>query len=162
MEIDPDEKRGTLDLLVYQQGTPYSLRVISEGTLRILALCAIAANPWPSALVAFEEPENGVHPRRVDVIAALLISMAQREGRQVIVTTHSPRLAAAIAARQRESEGLISLLRCTQEGRETQILPFDPARFGALFKDSEIQEALTGPEDAALVEAMLVRGWLDG
>jgi hypothetical protein len=58
--------------------------------LRVLALCAIAVNPWNGPLSAFEEPENGVHPRRLELIADLLTSLALEQGRQLVVTSHSP------------------------------------------------------------------------
>jgi predicted ATPase len=34
--------------------------------------------------------KNGVHPRRIELIAQLLFSLAQTGDKQVIVTTHSP------------------------------------------------------------------------
>lgn len=162
LDVDLDPTRGTLDIQVWQEGVPYSSRLVSEGTLRVLALCSIAANPWPSSLIAFEEPENGVQPRRIEVIADLLSSMASAGERQVIVTTHSPTLVAAMTRESQRRPGLISLLRCTHEGLATRIVPFDSRQYGELFEDAEIRQALSGPEDAALVEAMLVRGWLDG
>lgn len=160
LDVDLDKSRGTLDIQISQDGTPYSSRVISEGTLRVLALCAIAANPTPSSLVAFEEPENGVHPRRIEVIADLLTSMAEPGGTQVIVTTHSPTLIGAMLRKSREQPKLIRLLGCTQQGRETRLARFDTG--GPVFDDVEIRRALSGAEDDALVEALLVRGWLDG
>lgn len=160
LDVDLDPRRGTLDIVIEQDGTTYSSRVVSEGTLRVLALCAIAANPWPAGLVAFEEPENGVHPRRLEVIADLLLAMASNSGSQVIVTTHSPTLIAAMARRSRAEQGNIALLRCSQEGRETKIRPFEP--FGPLFEDEEIRRSLTGQEDEGLIEGALLRGWLDG
>ena len=162
LDVDLDPKRGTLDILIRQNRTSYSSRVISEGTLRVLALCAIAANPWPGRLVAFEEPENCVQPRRVETVADLLISMVATGRRQVIVTTHSPTLIAAMARRQREREELgrrILLLKCTQEGRATQVEPFDP---GPLFEDDEIRAALASLDDADVLKEALLRGWLDG
>src|SRR5208282_5973711 len=50
LNVDLDEKRGTLDIQVRQDDTDYSSRIISEGTPRVLALCAIAANPWAKGL----------------------------------------------------------------------------------------------------------------
>lgn len=160
LDVVLDKTRGTLDIQIVQDGTSYSSRVISEGTLRVLALCAIAGNPRPGSLIAFEEPENGVHPRRIEVIADLLVSMAKPGRTQVIVTTHSPTLIAAMLRRSREYPELIRMLRCRQEGRQTLIDPFEPR--GPLFDDSTTREALRGPEDEALVEALLLRGWLDG
>lgn len=158
--MDLDRTRGTLDVQITQDGTPYSSRVISEGTLRVLALCAIAANPDPSSLVAFEEPENGVHPRRIEVIADLLASMVRGGRTQVVVTAHSPTLIGAMLERRRQQPELVRLLRCTAEGRETHLTPFDAP--GGLFDDREIRDALTSTDDGALMEACLVRGWLDG
>lgn len=83
-----DERRGTLDILIRQGGVEYSSRVVSEGTLRVLALCAVAVNPWAGSLLAFEEPENGVHPRRLDLIARLLMSLATDGVRIPVQTDH--------------------------------------------------------------------------
>lgn len=90
VDVDLDTRRGILDVQICQDRRLLSSRSISEGTLRLLALCAIAANPWPGRLVAFEEPENGVHPRRIGVVADLLTSLARKGRTQVVVSTHSP------------------------------------------------------------------------
>lgn len=160
LDVELDPRRGTLDILIRQDGTLYSSRVMSEGTLRVLALCCLAANPWPGELIAFEEPENGVHPRRIEVIADLLASMASGGKSQVVVTTHSPTLIAALLQRSRESPGQIKFFQCSQVGMTSQVKPFEIE--GALFEDPEIRKALTGPEDEQIVEALLKRGWLDG
>ncbi len=59
--------------------------------MRALAPCAIVANPWGGSPVAVEEPENGVHPGRLEVVVQPLASLVTHANRQVIVTTHSPR-----------------------------------------------------------------------
>jgi predicted ATPase len=164
LDVDLDPERGTIDLRIHQQGTEFSSRVVSEGTLRILALCAIAANPWPARLIAFEEPENGVHPRRIEVVADLLLSVAEMHERQVVVTTHSPTFVAAMIERQRRHPDAIALVRCIQEGRATRVEEFrDPL---PLMQDDEIKAALTGSDDTAETErvlsALLRQGWLDG
>lgn len=157
LDVDLDPRRGTLDIVICQDGTPYSSRVVSEGTLRVLALCCLAGNPWPGELIAFEEPENGVHPRRIEVIADLLASMAAQGRSQVVVTTHSPTLIGAMLRRAREAPGQIKLFRCFQKGRATQVKSFD---VGPLFEDQEISGSLSSPEDAG-IEALMTRGWLD-
>ncbi|HTG33942.1 MAG TPA: AAA family ATPase [Thermoanaerobaculia bacterium] len=163
LDVDLDPRRGILDILIKQDGTPYSSRVVSEGTLRVLALCCLAGNPWPGELIAFEEPENGVHPRRIEVVADLLASIAEQRRSQVVVTTHSPTLIAAMLQRAAVAPDLVKLFRCSQRGRATRVQEFVPTGpTGPLFADEEVRSSLTGPEDAALVEAMLLRGWLDG
>ncbi len=160
LDVELDPQRGTLDIEIVQHGTPFSSRVVSEGTLRVLALCAIGANPWPGSLVAFEEPENGVHPRRIETIAQLLFKLVENERRQLIVTTHSPLLVAAVLRRQREQPERVKLLRCFQSKNRTGIEPFDAL---PLFADVDIAEGLRGSDDEnVLVELMLRRGWLGG
>ncbi len=161
-EIDVElDKQGTLDIKVIQEGIAYSSRVISEGTLRILALCAIAVNPWHTSLIAFEEPENGVHPGRIQLIAQLLASVVKEEGRQIVVTTHSPSLVGEIVRLQREGIEGISLQVCKRRDGGTVIERFDSKE---LYDDVAIQKGLADPDspDAVMVERMLTRGWLDG
>lgn len=161
LDVELDPRRGTLDIVIRQDRTSYSSRIVSEGTLRVLALCCLAANPWPGKLIAFEEPENGVHPRRIEVIADLLASMAAEGRSQVVVTTHSPTLIAAMLQRAQVSPEEIKLFRCSQAGRATHVKPFHLDE--PFLNDPEIRDVLTGPEDTQVViEALLKRGWLDG
>ena len=158
LDVQLDERRGTIDILIAQDGVEYSSRVVSEGTLRVLALCCIAVNPWGGGLLAFEEPENGVHPRRLDLIVRLLMSMAKDSGRQVIVTTHSPLFCDAVCHQGSES-GLAGLLNVRREGRVTIIEPFETT--GPLFKDREVAEALASRHEDGLFESLLLRGLIN-
>ncbi len=157
--VDLDEKRGTLDIQVRQDGADFSSRIISEGTLRVLALCAIASNPWAKGLIAFEAPENGVHPRRLELIAKLLTSLAIDQGRQVIVTTHSALFCDAVLRQARHYPEDIAMLTVRRVRERTQVQSFASA--GSLFEDAEMTEALTAPTEDGLFEAMLLRGLLD-
>ena len=159
LTVQLDERRGTLDILIRQGGVEYSSRVVSEGTLRVLALCAIAVNPWGGSLLAFEEPENGVHPRRLDLIARLLMSLATDGGRQVIVTTHSPLFCDAVLKQAPSVPGDVGLLNVRRVGQATAIEPFDAT--GPLFKDAEIAAALTSQAEDGLFENLLLRGLID-
>ena len=160
LDVELDEKRGTLDITIVQDGIPYSSRVISEGTLRVLALCAIAVNPRPASLVAFEEPENGVHPRRIEAIADLLTSLANSGHTQVIVTTHSSVFAGAMVRRRQENPGLIELFTVSRDGSRTVVKQFED--LGLLFSDKEIAEALTEPSEDRLLTTLLLEGWIGG
>jgi len=159
LTVDLDKRRGTLDILIRQGGVDYSSRVVSEGTLRVLALCAIAVNPWGGSLLAFEEPENGVHPRRLELIAQLLLSLALEQGRQVVVTTHSPLFCDAVLKGARSRPGDIGLFNVRRDGSATVVQPFDVT--GPLFKDHEIAAALTSGTEDGLFESLLLRGMLD-
>jgi predicted ATPase len=153
LDVDLDPKRGTLDIQIREEGVPLSSRIISEGTLRVLALCSIAANPWPGRMVAFEEPENGVHPRRIEVVANVLANLARQARTQVVVSTHSPTLVATMVQLQRDWPEGILLLRCAREGLATTTSVFRPS--GDLFSSAEISKALTAPDEAAVLQSMM-------
>jgi len=152
--------RGEIDLFITQEGLRMPARVVSEGTLRVLALCAMAASPFATGLLAFEEPENGVHPRRIEVISRLLANASKK--RQVVVTTHSPiivgEIVGMIRAGELRSED-VTLLTCASGPDGTRTRVFDAA--GALFEEPSFRSALVAAEDAAIVQAALLRGWLD-
>ena len=76
-----------------------SAQVLSDGTLRLLALAAIRNFPHFYSVLCLEEPENGVHPLHLENMARLLREMAtdfndprqiDEPLRQVLITTHSP------------------------------------------------------------------------
>ena len=159
LDVDLDIQRGKLDIQIEQDGTMFSSRIISEGTLRVLALCAIAVTADRSGLIAFEEPENGVSPQRIDRIAGLLVSLVHRGAAQLIVTTHSPSFAASVLDQSRANGADVGLFACGRDGAATTIrrLP-DPG----LFVDRTLDELLAEPAERDRVEAVLRRGWLDG
>ena len=83
-------KEGKVRLAIREHGVEFSAKVISEGTLRILGLLAILSPNNPATTIGFEEPENGVHPRRLKLIADLLKNASRKK--QIIVNSHSPLL----------------------------------------------------------------------
>ena len=81
---------GEVELRLREGGVAIPARVLSEGTLRMLGLLALSGVEQGPALVGFEEPENGVHPRRIELIAELLRTQESLNQIQHIITTHSP------------------------------------------------------------------------
>lgn len=159
IDVQLDRQRGVVDVWIRQYGTPFSIRVVSEGTLRVLALACIALNPWPGSLIAFEEPENGVHPRRLEIVADLLCAIAANTDRQVVVTTHSPKLASLMLAK-RDDLRWVELVVCDNQAGMTSFKSFDT--YGPLFEDKEIRAALTSKSEDGLFDEMLMRGWFGG
>ena len=68
----------------------------SAGVRLMLFFVALAFHPDPPDIILLEEPENGVHPKRLADIVSLLreITKGAQGGHpaQVILTTHSPYL----------------------------------------------------------------------
>ena len=60
---------------------------LSDGTLRFLFLLTVLASPNPPPLIAIDEPETGLHPSMLPIIAEFAVEAATRT--QVIFTTHS-------------------------------------------------------------------------
>ncbi|MFN5513388.1 MAG: AAA family ATPase [Cyanobacteriota bacterium] len=60
---------------------------LSDGTLRIIAYCALLYQDDLPPLIAIEEPERNLHPALLIKLAAILKELSQRT--QLIVTTHS-------------------------------------------------------------------------
>lgn len=67
---------------------------LSDGTLHFLCLLSVLLHPEPPPIICLEEPEIGLHPGAVHVVAELLHEASQRT--QLIVTTHSDFLVDAI------------------------------------------------------------------
>lgn len=84
--------------LISEDGREFSSRVLSEGTLRLLILCILKYDPKYKGTLCFEEPENGIHPYRINMMLELLKGLStdlfEKEDtdfplRQMIVNTHS-------------------------------------------------------------------------
>lgn len=61
--------------------------LVSDGTLRLLALTVLAYTPMRHAVCLIEEPETGIHPRAIE---AVFQSMSSVYDGQVLAATHSP------------------------------------------------------------------------
>lgn len=110
--LDDEANQQYLVRLKDKDQKSYSSRVLSEGTLRILALCILEQDHEHTGLLCFEEPENGLHPSRIPVMADLLNDLStdfkktDMPLRQVIVNTHSPGLLGAVHERAKETPDL--------------------------------------------------------
>jgi hypothetical protein len=74
-------------VLRYENGLEAPSWLLSDGTLRMLGLTLPAFLPPEPAIYLVEEPENGVHPKALDIILGSLSSIPDA---QVMVATHSP------------------------------------------------------------------------
>ncbi len=88
--------------LGFADAPTFSSRVISDGTLRLLALLTVLDDPDRRGTLCFEEPENGVHEGRVPMLIQLLRDAAQPGGEadqrpfQILLNTHSPKVMEAL------------------------------------------------------------------
>lgn len=98
--------------LTMRDGLPFTSRVISDGTLRVLALLTLLHDPRHRGLICFEEPENGVHPGRIRQLVHRLQEMVSdprelEEGdqpaplSQLLLNSHSPVVLSALLDKDR-------------------------------------------------------------
>ncbi|MCP4493904.1 MAG: AAA family ATPase [Gammaproteobacteria bacterium] len=140
---------GEAELKLVEGGIPVSARVLSDGTLRILGLLALSGAGEMPALIGFEEPENGIHPRRVRLIAEMLGIRSSLAGTQYIVTTHSPLLPDLMPEE--------SLFICRKKQGYTEIKPISEWE---LVRKSGMAESLDAEDELTPSERML-RGDFD-
>jgi len=86
---------------------------MSDGTLKFLCLLAVLLHPDPPPLVCIEEPEQGLHPDAIGIVAQLLKDASERM--QLVVTTHSEAL---IDAFSDSPEDVLVCERDEQEGTQ--------------------------------------------
>jgi predicted ATPase len=116
--IERPEDRHKYIMLKYQNGVEIPQWSISDGTLRLMALTILAYIPDLEGTFLIEEPENGIHPRAVEVMMQSLQSVYNG---QVLISTHSPMLLNLV-----EPEDLLIF---TRENGETHITPGDEHPF---------------------------------
>lgn len=143
---------GEVELELREGEKRVSTRGLSEGTLRILGLLALVSAKEPPALIGFEEPENGVHPRRIRRIARFLETRMILEDIQFIVTTHSALLPDLIPPE--------SLYVCRKVNGSTEIQPFTMMHIGPLWKKPDIETVLEDESELSPSERIL-RGDFD-
>ncbi|HXJ93428.1 MAG TPA: AAA family ATPase [Terriglobia bacterium] len=80
------------------QGEGVTANLLSDGTLKLLCLIAILKSPDPPPLICIDEPEVGLHPDWIELVAELMQSAATRT--QLIVATHSPQIVAKLDPEQ--------------------------------------------------------------
>ena len=145
---------GELEPRLNERGVTMPARLLSEGTLRLLALAALTAVVEPPALVAVEEPETGVHPRRIPMIAQMLEARSRMYNglhSQYIVTTHDPFLPDLVSTRS-----LFVVERTKRTNDETRIVPFSTWRQSR--RRRNVQEARRDDRERTRIWERILRG----
>jgi len=121
---------------------------LSDGTLRFLFLLTVLCNPEPGAVIAVDEPEIGLNPSMLPIIAEYAAAAAERT--QVILTSHSPEFLDAF------SEMSPHVTLCHWEEGQTHLYPLEPDalaewleryRLGQLFTQGELETLAQSPVD---------------
>jgi len=75
-----------------QKGSDYPLKPqhLSDGTLRFICLATALLQPNPPSTIIIDEPELGLHPFAIEILAELIAATAKKT--QLIISTQSPAL----------------------------------------------------------------------
>ncbi|MEB3311750.1 MAG: AAA family ATPase [Snowella sp.] len=80
----------TVEWFLEGNNEPFYLNEMSDGTVRMLCWAVILHSPYLPALLVIDEPELGLHPAWLSVLAQWIKKAAEKT--QIILTTHSPDL----------------------------------------------------------------------
>ena len=143
--------------LTMRDGLPFTSRVISDGTLRMLALLTLLHDPRHRGLVCFEEPENGVHPARIKQLITRLRDMVTAPSgdtgedgpaslSQLLINSHSPVVLSALIDKDRHSlhgmvlfadTATVTVPEKKEARRKTRLRPIRPNPQLALISDED-------------------------
>jgi predicted ATPase len=148
-------ERGTMDA-----------RLLSDGTLRAIAILTALETAARNAIVVVEEFDNGINMSRVATLLAALEEIARRRQLQVLCTTHNPAALDALTVEQ--MKGVVACHHVTEaEASElTPLMEVDGAdlllqagHLGDLVTRRVLDQHLAGGHEAARTEQM--RKWLE-
>ena len=142
---------GEVELRLKENDVVIPARSLSEGALRLLGLLSLPGMCDDPPLIGFEEPETGVHPGRISLIAEMLKTQLYIGQTQYIVTTHSPVLI--------DNLPKDALLVTQRNGRHTKINPF--SIFGPLGRINKTACNLDDEENSLYVSERILRGDFD-
>ena len=120
---------GSASIYLFETGAglPTPATRLSDGMLRFLALLAALYSPSPPSVLCIEEPELGLHPDAVALLADVLVAVSNRT--QLVITTHSDSLVSALT-----SHG-DSIVKCERLGTGTVLNRVDPDELASWLGD---------------------------
>ena len=120
---------GTIQFYLHEADfhSPIPATRLSDGTIRFVALLATLLAPSPAPLVCIDEPELGLHPDAVSLIADLMVDASERT--QLIVATHSDALVSALTGKPD------AIIACERLGAGTTLRRLDSAKLEHWLED---------------------------
>ena len=115
--------------------------LLSDGTLRVLAIAAALLSAKEGSLVIVEEIDNGVHPSRACELVTNILQTAKARNIRVLLTTHNPALLDALPA-----ESIPSVVACYRDPKEgnTRLIALEKvARYPDLVAQGPVGRLMT-------------------
>ena len=120
---------GTVQFYLHESGfsAPIPATRLSDGTIRFIALIAALLGTNPPPLLCIEEPELGLHPDVLTLLAELLVEASERT--QLIVTTHSDALISAL------TNHVDAVVACERPGAATVLRRLEPDKLASWLEE---------------------------
>ena len=151
LSIETPSAEGRRIDLVLEDGLLMEAGLASHGVKLMIFFVVLANHPQPPKTILIEEPETGVHPKRLDMIIQLLRDLLQAKfsdyKSQVIISTHSPYLLDYINP---ESDQVLVFERQSDGSRNAQ--PVDTRRLEMFRDEFMLGEVWYSQDEAGLVE----------
>lgn len=108
-----------------------SLADLSDGILRLICWITLAVQPNPPTLICIDEPDQGVHPRTLPLLAGLFEKASQRT--QFLLATHASYFITQFALER------IAVM-AKKQGQALYLKPKDSASLVASLEDFGVEE----------------------
>jgi len=115
--------------------------ILSDGTLRTLAVLTALETVAEGSLIIIEEFDNGLHPSRLDILVKAIDECSRRRKLNVLVTTHNPATLNAL-----EPEQLDGVVFCTwnKEKQASELIKLkDLPRYDQLLERGRLGDLIT-------------------
>jgi predicted ATPase len=132
LRVENTSPQNLVRLTWRQKGSDYvfSPGHFSDGTIRFVCLAAALLQPNPPTTIVLDEPELGLHPEALSVLAGIVRSSAARM--QIVLTTQSPALLSEF-----EPEHVVTV---DQIDGASQFRRLDPASLAEWLNDFSVGE----------------------
>lgn len=115
--------------------------LLSDGTLRVLAIGATLLSAPEGALVIVEEIDNGVHPSRADTLVEQIQRVARQRNLRVLLTSHNPALLDALP--DDALDDVVCCYRDSRNGDSRLVRLGDMDRFAELVAQGPLGQLMT-------------------
>jgi predicted ATPase len=115
--------------------------LLSDGTLRVLAVAAALLSAPEGSLVVIEEIDNGVHPSRAQQLLEQIQRVALERSLRVLLTTHNPALLDALPTVA--IPDVVCCYRDPQRGDSRLVRLADLARYPELVAQGSLGDLVT-------------------
>jgi predicted ATPase len=134
-------------------GTLVSAAQISDGILLVLAYLAVLNLPGPPRMLLIEEPERGVHPKRLQEVVEIVRELVpEQTPTQVVFSTHSPYVVDLFEPKE------VSLCRRLEDGSIAVARLSDRPTVREQLKVFTLGEIWTGEGDEAIAKSASASG----